>query len=375
MVTVREIIKLDKFNQFRLVAGESGLDNLVIRGGIIDYESIENLKQDNLEKEMLLSNLPMIKNQPELIFSYIAELIESKVACFAVKTSLFKEIPREAIDLANQHEFPIFLFDEFFLDKLVIDIDRFVDSEHQLYRKKAIINQMLDNQFDEDKIKRLTNDFNKYFLDCLMVCYVKNTVKNKLAFDVDLAQKLLGQSATVVPIDEVYAIFYSSEQNEINKNVIVHKLGLKSENYHIGVSSSTSNHALMGQLINESILALKYSLYKDEFLNSYEDLGIYQLLMPTLSSPQLVKFHTSIISKILAYDEKHQSQLLETAIAYVHSDANIKETAATLYQHENTIRFRIRKIKEIVDFDAFKGAKYETFALAIHLHQLEKIKI
>lgn len=208
-----------------------------------------------------------------------------------------------------------------------------------------------------------------------MVCYVKNTVKNKLAFDVDLAQKLLGQSATVVPIDEVYAIFYSSEQNEINKNVIVHKLGLKSENYHIGVSSSTSNHALMGQLINESILALKYSLYKDEFLNSYEDLGIYQLLMPTLSSPQLVKFHTSIISKILAYDEKHQSQLLETAIAYVHSDANIKETAATLYQHENTIRFRIRKIKEIVDFDAFKGAKYETFALAIHLHQLEKIKI
>lgn len=163
MVTVREIIKLDKFNQFRLVAGESGLDNLVIRGGIIDYESIENLKQDNLEKEMLLSNLPMIKNQPELIFSYIAELIESKVACFAVKTSLFKEIPREAIDLANQHEFPIFLFDEFFLDKLVIDIDRFVDSEHQLYRKKAIINQMLDNQFDEDKIKRLTNDFNKYF--------------------------------------------------------------------------------------------------------------------------------------------------------------------------------------------------------------------
>lgn len=372
MVTIREILTLKKFSKFRLIAGEDGLDRKVVRGAFIDYESTENLKEDDITHEMMFSNLPMIKGHPEQIVDYVEALIDSGTACFAIKTTLFKEIPQEAIDLANKHNYPLFMFDDIFLDKLILDIDKLVNERLQLAKKVALIEKIQRGHLSNDEIRACVLELNRHFYKQILVYLIKKTEVNAIRFDIELARSLLGRSALIIPIDDKYMIIFSSELNTINKYVIVQKLGLKSENYHIGVSSVSSDHGRLGQLINESKIALKYTCFRDAFLKSFSDLGIYQILIPMLDQPTSTYFYEDIIRKIIDYDNTHQSDLLKTTIAYIQSDGNIKKTAESLFQHNNTIRFRIRKMKEIINLDEFVGVQYETLALAIHLYELDK---
>lgn len=49
--------------------------------------------------------------------------------------------------------------------------------------------------------------------------------------------------------------------------------------------------------------------------------------------------------KLAQYDQKHNSELLETLDALVNNGGNIKNTAAALHVHYNTLRYRYQLIK------------------------------
>lgn len=374
MVTVREIISLDEFNQFKLIAGKNGLDNTVIRGGIIDYESPKDLLEENIRDEMLLSNLPMIKDKPERIVEYIKALIESRTACLAIKTTLFKEIPQEAINLANKFNYPLFIFDDCYLDRLVIAIDKFIDKEHTLSKRLELIDKIYRNRNKYNVVKAYVKKMNKYFLEYLIVYRILYSNTNKFGLDFELAQNLLGKSSLVLPVDDGCLIIFSSDESNLHKDILIQKLGLQSGDYYIGASLATKDHGLLGNLLYESEIALYYSRFKEKFISGFGDLGIYQLLIPVLKEDKLPQFYKNIVHKIIDYDKKYSSELLKTARAYIKADGSIKKTAEFLYQHENTVRFRMRKLKEVINYDANQGVKYETLVIAIHLYELYEHK-
>ena len=126
----------------------------------------------------------------------------------------------------------------------------------------------------------------------------------------------------------------------------------------------------MGRAILESRYALEYSSLKEISLSSFGDLGIYQILLPNVNNPWFYSYYESMIQRILRYDEKNDTDLLYTAQIYVQCDTNIQKTAEKLYQHVNTVRYRIKKIKEILNVNALEGMMYESLALAIHLYEL-----
>ncbi len=371
MATLRDILKMDNMNQLRLLAGENGLDHLVVRAGIIDYESIQILRHENLTNEMLISNLPMIQGKSEMIKDYVQVLIEAGCACFAIKTSVFKEIPQDAIDLANTHDFPLFLFDDLYIDKMVIGIENYINNEKELLRHVELIKNIQKNAEASEKVMKYVAELNPHYYENLMVYKIRKKDLNTLNFDIELVRRLLGISTTVLPIEEDYLIIYSSQLHPIDKKTIVQKLGINEGLFTIGASTSSGNHHSLGKLINECDIALEFACYKDVFLASFEDAGIYQVLIPMLNQPVTKQFFGEIIERLKKYDDVHQSDLLKTAAAYIHSDGNIKKTAENLFQHENTIRFRIRKLKEVINYESFTGVQYETLALAIHFYELK----
>jgi hypothetical protein len=374
MVTIHEILTLKKFSAFRLIAGLKGLDRMVIRGGFIDHESVEDLMKSNIANEMIFSNLPMIKGKPEQIVNYVKALIDAETACFVIKTTLFKEFPKEAIDLANEYNYPIFLFDDIYIDKLILDIDMLVKDKMKLNKKIALIEKIQRETMTYEEIKSCAHELNNNFEDYLMVCFLKKTKINIIKFDIEMSRSLFGLNTLILPINDLYIAIISSRTDNLNKDIIVQKLGLKSENYHIGASSVVNDYGLLAQLINEAKTALKYVCYKDEFIKSFKEIGIYQILLNVVNQSKSIYFYKEIINIIIDYDKINKSNLLETAVAYINSDASIKKTAEVLFQHENTIRFRIRKIKTILKLEQYEGLQYETLALAIHLYELDKNK-
>ena len=57
-------------------------------------------------------------------------------------------------------------------------------------------------------------------------------------------------------------------------------------------------------------------------------------------------FIKEIISPIVEHDRLYNTSLLETAIEFINNDGDFTECSKNLYVHENTIRYRINKIRD-----------------------------
>ncbi|CAN5211662.1 hypothetical protein BH20ACT5_BH20ACT5_18210 [soil metagenome] len=84
---------------------------------------------------------------------------------------------------------------------------------------------------------------------------------------------------------------------------------------------------------------------------SYDELGIYRLLLRVGDMSQLWSFAEDILGALAGYDQQHQAQLVRTLSEYLRAHARPKQTAAALRLHPNTISYRIQRIEQITGLD------------------------
>jgi sugar diacid utilization regulator len=91
----------------------------------------------------------------------------------------------------------------------------------------------------------------------------------------------------------------------------------------------------------------------DESLLGYDDTGTYQLLLPHMREPaELRRFYDETVSKIVAYDEQYEtSDLVGTLETFLDCDGNVNATAARLFTHRHTVRYRFERVREITGLD------------------------
>lgn len=82
---------------------------------------------------------------------------------------------------------------------------------------------------------------------------------------------------------------------------------------------------------------------------AYERLGVFGLL--EINQQAFQKFVQRIIGPLLEYDEKHGSQLLATLDLYYKNNCNILKTARKGFLSPSTLKYRLRRIKEIARLD------------------------
>lgn len=81
--------------------------------------------------------------------------------------------------------------------------------------------------------------------------------------------------------------------------------------------------------------------------HAFEQIGIYQLV-PDLARRIGLRLETHpTIDRLQAYDQTHQTELMTTLEWYFYFDGNVKQVAAHLHVHPNTILYRIRRIEEL----------------------------
>jgi hypothetical protein len=81
---------------------------------------------------------------------------------------------------------------------------------------------------------------------------------------------------------------------------------------------------------------------------SYDDIGIYQLLLEIEDADVLRRFYEGSLGELEAYDRKNQTDLLVTLKSYLDSNASVQEVAKETFMHRNTINYKIKKIKELL---------------------------
>jgi len=83
----------------------------------------------------------------------------------------------------------------------------------------------------------------------------------------------------------------------------------------------------------------------------FNDLGIYKLLLDISDKNQLKDFALNHLHALIKQDEQHGTELMATLETYLRNDKKIYKTANELFIHRNTVRYRIKKISDILGVD------------------------
>jgi sugar diacid utilization regulator len=83
----------------------------------------------------------------------------------------------------------------------------------------------------------------------------------------------------------------------------------------------------------------------------YEQLGTYRLLAEVSELSAIDRFVEEWLGTLIAYDSDHGAELVNTISTFLESRGNYDATAAALFVHRNTLKYRLRRIKEISSHD------------------------
>jgi sugar diacid utilization regulator len=98
----------------------------------------------------------------------------------------------------------------------------------------------------------------------------------------------------------------------------------------------------------------------------FEQTGTYQLLLPHMSEPaELRRFYDETVRPIAAYDEQYETDLLGTLSTFLDCDANVNATAARLYTHRHTVRYRFERVRELTGLDVSSTDGREKLSLGL----------
>ena len=99
---------------------------------------------------------------------------------------------------------------------------------------------------------------------------------------------------------------------------------------------------------------------------SYAESGTYQLLLPHMRDPaELRRFYEETIRPLAAYDEQYETDLLGTLSTFLECDANVNATAARLFTHRHTVRYRFERVRELTGLDVSSSDGREKLSLGL----------
>jgi DNA-binding PucR family transcriptional regulator len=101
-----------------------------------------------------------------------------------------------------------------------------------------------------------------------------------------------------------------------------------------------------------TVLTIKQKFpVETEHIYQYQKLGIYQFLDLLLEKRKNEEYENFSIQRLHDYDQKHNSNLVETLEVFLNKDNNVNDAAKELNIHANTLNYRLKRIGEIGEVD------------------------
>jgi len=138
----------------------------------------------------------------------------------------------------------------------------------------------------------------------------------------------------------------------------------------IGISRVCYDFFELPTAFHEAVESIQMSIQMDlsNEIVHYDDLGINRLLLRISDTEELKRYCEEHLGELIRYDEEHETNLLKTLSAVIETDGNLKAAADKLFIHYNTLRYRLRKIKELsgIDFTSWKKVARVVLALQVY---------
>lgn len=387
-LTVKDTLELENLRSFRLVAGEGGLEREVVRTGIVDFEFMPEINLDRPvvfdRDSFVISSLLFAKENAEVLYNAVQNLIDMGVSALAYKNIFFRELPKKVIDLANNNNFAIFVFgDSAYFEDIIADLSLAIREESQLTVMELKLREITKQEHSREMISMISDRLFPKFKSGLVVFYCVSKLKNE-ELDVDRIVRnygLNGNRQTEIAIARygtAMMVLISAESHNIGRFKdrfydVLATCGLSIAAFICGYSSVKSRQKELDFAIREAIHSQKAAGLMEKTFVCFSEIGAYQFLLPYEDRYYLEQFMYEYMGDLLNEDTDANYELLKTAIAFVQSGGRLKETATRLFIHENTARYRMNKLRERLAQDKSEHEFFADLSLAVKIYRIRKL--
>jgi hypothetical protein len=173
-ITIKEALKLNNLMNFRLVAGEWGLDKGIEKVGILDYEIIDEIEGKFGEGDFVLTSFTVARNDVNLLIQSIEKLIKAGVSGLAIKSIFYSELPIQVIEYANERSFPVFIFgNSVYFEDIITDIMDAIRNKDDYELLETKIDIIIKNGISKSMVRELAFEINTSFKENFIVAYCK----------------------------------------------------------------------------------------------------------------------------------------------------------------------------------------------------------
>lgn len=380
-VQLKALLELDILSGFRLVAGSTGLNVPVEKVGILDYEVGEIIDENFAPGEFVLTNLLVIKDNLNALDDVVRRLIKSGASALAIKTVYLDSIPDEVKAVADSNDFPIFLYDVVFYEDIITELVDYIRMCDELSVKKDALLRLHEEALTSAEVSELAYTINEGFKDRVAVIRlspyrvgVDSDDWRMRVLKLQEASGFLGRSNWCLEFDGTVYLITTCHEAPIEPSClekVLELLDLKLDDIRAGLSRIHGLEYLNRALI-EARTAHSYQLMVGGTgLRHVENTGLYQMLIPICDNYWVEAYYKKIIHRLEAYDEKNGSDLIKTACIYTESGCDVKLTAERMYQHGNTIRYRLDRIRTLLEDVVDRTYLDQELAVVMRLYALK----
>lgn len=387
MVSVAELLELTLFDDFELISGKNGLHNDVNTVAILEYESYQKNYDVFSPGDFILTSLFFAKDNPELITEALLALMQKPVSAIAVKTMFFYELPQAVLDAAERLDIPVFLFHKAYMEDLIISANELLKSKLQYLVFEEKVTALIETAPTAHAVTAAAREINYHFLPFVTAVYLtpkKQSSRNSIAGYFHRLNYKRYRSKTF-PMQYSYVKYRQGmllllsfgESTPFAQNpeplltIIKEQLALvdvSPADFYIGVADSLHPLAQLNTAISQALTANRICQLRKNDVLLFSACGIDRLLTPLLFDASFLEDYQEKIALLKRYDEKYTSNLLATLATFVAANGEIADTASKIYQHPNTVRYRLKKISSLWSID--QENLYHYAFLYMHAYEL-----
>ena len=383
MLLVKNLLFYPIFRDFRLVSGHNGLSNEVTGTAIFEWESSEDVDKTFKEGEFVMTTLSKAKEDPAYAEKCLKMLILKNVSAIAIKKVYFNEISQKIKSFSTVRNVPIFFFSDIYFDDIIFTIKSALTYNTMNTYYEERINTLLGSNLNPILIEKIAKEINSSFYNNLICCYVSLTdISNDddLDFyyrncfnDINRKKDVQHHSYSVIKHNRGLLIIYTTNTEDLKDGLMdfFNNTGFNINAFVIGLSRPYYHLNNLRKAIRESIYTYASCLIDHIQFQDFDSIGLDKLLMPIRNELWVTEYYNSFFKKITEYDTVNNTDFFNTLLEYIEDNGDLQLVAKKRFQHVNTIRYRIEKVKIILNIEKNVDSFHQLFVF-VRLYHIYK---
>ena len=361
MIHIKELFRLQNIHRLRLIAGQDGLERTVTEAVLFEYDPSRVQLPDFYRGDLVVTTLAYARGDAKLVAHSLQALMNQGIAGLMVKTAYFSELPQAVITLANRLGTPVFLFDDTYIEEVILQVTDLIRGKRHFAGFEQDVDALMRGDLTEEQTRERARRIDPLGQSSYRIYAVSPkermiTLDDKLyalmETDADAAHR-----CTFIEWRRMMLALCREEDGMSAQEALTRfgdlltRAGVDRQSVVIGQSDLREARAQMGASLCEAVYAARAAKLCGKAELAAHELGLYAYLFPMSENPFVCDRCRRVLSAIREYDAQNHTNLEQTALVYVKENMEIAAAAKVLFQHPNTVRYRLSKIQRIIGME------------------------